>query len=41
MAGISSETIVIFFEKETDDDVKKKFCWCFSVELCNEINFFS
>ena len=41
MAGISNETIVNFFEKETDDDLKKKICWCFSVKLCNEIYFFS
>ena len=25
MAGISNETIVNFFEKETDDDLKKIF----------------
>ena len=25
MAGISNETIVNFFEKETDDDLKRKF----------------
>ena len=41
MAGISNETIVNFFEKETDDDLKKKFFWCFSFKLCNEIYFFS
>ena len=40
MTGISNETIANFFEKETDDDLKKN-CWCFSVKLCNEIYFFS
>ena len=39
MAGISNETIVNFFEKEADDDLKKKMC--FSVKLCKEIYFFS
>ena len=29
MAGISNETIVNFFEKETDDDLKKKFVGVF------------
>ena len=29
MAGISNETIVNFFEKETDDDLKKNFVGVF------------
>ena len=29
MAGISNETIVNFFEKETEDDLKKKFVGVF------------
>ena len=30
MAGISNKTIVKFFAEKTNDDIKKKFCWCFS-----------
>ena len=33
MEGISNETIVDFFENETDNDLKKKLCQCFSVQL--------
>ena len=41
MEGISHETIVNFFENETEDDFKKIFCWCLSVQLCNKIYFVS
>ena len=41
MEGISIETIVNFFENETDDDLKKKLCRCFSVQLRNEIYLIS
>ena len=41
MEGISNETIVNFFENETDDDLKKKLCQCFSIQLCNKIYFLS
>ena len=41
MEGISNETIVNFFENEKDDDLKKKLCHCFSVQLRIEIYFIS
>ena len=37
MEGIFNETIVNFFENKTGDDLKKKLCQCFSVQLRNEI----
>ena len=41
MVGISNEKIVNFFENETDDDLKKKFVGIFSIQLCDQIYFFS
>ena len=41
MAGISNHTIVDFIEKKTSDDVKKKLCWCLSIQLCYKIYNFS
>ena len=42
MAGILNETIVKFFENETDDDLTSNFvCWCFPLKLCDQIYFVS
>ena len=41
MEGISNEAIENFFENETDNDLKKNFCRCLPVELCNKIYFVS
>ena len=38
MAGISNQNILNFIEEKTNDDIKKKFCWCFSLELYNKIH---
>ena len=37
MTGISNQNLLNFIEEKTNDDIKKKFCWCFSLKFYNKI----
>ena len=37
MAGNSNQNILNFLEEKTNNDIKRKNCWCFSLKFYNKI----